>query len=246
MRRYKPFIFSFRGGVSPEESAVSFLCNDFFGSPVQPAALFLQGRPPLSLILVTIWTAKEYRILQPPFAITYSLPMARPYRCRSVPRRKHGSVGYFQYADWSREPRLAWEFHCTTTSTFSPVTVGNIKSFPRTLLREFTLSGPRYGPYLGSVTPVQIGSGLKQLYFQTATFSGGTFTAATGALAPFGIPLGTTTGNSWPLKWGLNGNLPGTSALSSQAQQFGNLLTRLGTLVSKSVSCTSLFGGGKG
>ena len=164
--------------------------------------------------------------------------MARPYRCRSVPPPQAGSVG-FQFNGQGNLIGLG-----VSLTTTTPVTVGNI-SVPANTVAGFALSGPGTVQF-GFSNPVQIGSGLKQLYFQTATFSGGTFTAATGALAPFGIPLGTTTGNSWPLKWGLNGNLPGTSALSSQAQQFGNLLTRLGTLVSKSVSCTSLFGGGKG
>ncbi len=95
----------------------------------------------------------------------------------------------------------------------------------------------------GFNNPVDIGSGVSQAYFQSGTFSGGQFTSVTGAYAPFGIPFGSSTGNSSLLLWALNGDLPFTSGLSSQAQQFGNLLTGLASFVSNNVGCNDVFGG---
>lgn len=92
----------------------------------------------------------------------------------------------------------------------------------------------------GLSNPVNVGSGFSRAYFQTATFSGGSFTSVQGAYAPLGIPLGSTSGNSSLLQSFLNGN----SSTASQAQNFGNLLTSVASLVSSNVSCQNVFGGG--
>jgi hypothetical protein len=88
---------------------------------------------------------------------------------------------------------------------------------------------------------VNVGSGFSQAYFQNATFSGGKFTSVQGAYAPLGIPLGSSSGNSSLLQWYLNGN----SSVASQAQNFGNLLTSVASLMSSNVSCRDVFGGGQ-
>ena len=93
----------------------------------------------------------------------------------------------------------------------------------------------------GFSNPVNVGSGFSQAYFQSATFSGGSFTSVQGAYAPLGIPLGSSSGNSSLLQSFLNGN----SSTASQAQNFGNLLTGVASLVSSNVSCQNVFGGGK-
>ena len=129
-------------------------------------------------------------------------------------------------------------------TTTTPVSMGNV-SVPANTVAGFTLLSPGTVQF-GFNNPVQVGSGVAQAYVQTLTFSGGKYTSATGALAPFGIPLGSSNGSSSLLPWILNGNAPFSSSVSSQANQFGNLLTGLATLVSKSVSCQSLFGGHKG
>jgi RHS repeat-associated protein len=126
-------------------------------------------------------------------------------------------------------------------TTTTPASVGNI-SVPANTVAGFTLLSPGTVQF-GFTNPVQVGSGVAQAYVQTLTFSGGKYTSATGALAPFGIPLGSSTGSSSLLPWILNGNAPFSSSIGSQASQFGNFLTGLATLVSKSVSCQSLFGG---
>jgi RHS repeat-associated protein len=96
----------------------------------------------------------------------------------------------------------------------------------------------------GFSNPVQVGSGFSQAYFQTATFSGGSFTSVQGAYAPLGIPFGSSSGNSSLLQWALNGQVPFTSGLSSQAYNIGSTLTSLASLVSSNVSCKDVFGGG--
>jgi RHS repeat-associated protein len=102
----------------------------------------------------------------------------------------------------------------------------------------------------GFSSPVQFGSGFSQGYFQTATYSGGTFTSVQGAWAPMGIPFGSSSGNSSLLQWAFNGQLPFTSSisslvnLSSTAQNVGDTLTSLASLVSSNVSCQDVFGGG--
>jgi hypothetical protein len=92
----------------------------------------------------------------------------------------------------------------------------------------------------GFSNPVNVGSGFSQAYFQTATFSGARFTSVQGAYAPFGIPLGSPSGNSSLLLSFLNGS----SSTASQAQDLGNLLNSVASLLSSDVSCQDVFGGG--
>ena len=96
---------------------------------------------------------------------------------------------------------------------------------------------------VGFNNPVNIGSGFQQVYFQSATFSSGSFTAVNGAVAPLGVPWGSPSGSSAPLRWALNGKLPFTSGLGSLAQKVGNTLNSLATTVSQNVSCSDIFGG---
>jgi hypothetical protein len=94
------------------------------------------------------------------------------------------------------------------------------------------------GVQFGFNNPVNFNGGLgglKQAYFQTATFSNGQYTVVSGAWAPIGIPWGSTTGSSWLLRSALNG--------SQQALDLGNYLTRLASGL-RSVTCSALFGGG--
>jgi len=112
-------------------------------------------------------------------------------------------------------------------------------SIPPNTFAGFTQLSPGTVQF-GFSNPVNVGSGFSQAYFQTATFSGGRFTSVQGAYAPLGIPLGSSSGNSSVLQWFLNGN----SSTASQAQNFANLLTSVASLVSNSVSCQDMFGGG--
>ena len=120
---------------------------------------------------------------------------------------------------------------------------GNGLSIPANTFAGFTQLSPGTVQF-GFSNPVQVGSGVSQAYFQTATFSGGSFTSVQGAYAPLGIPLGSSSGNSSLLQWALNGQLPFTSSLGSAAQNFGNTLSSLASLVSSNVSCKDVFGGG--
>jgi hypothetical protein len=120
---------------------------------------------------------------------------------------------------------------------------GNGLSIPPNTFAGFSQLSPGTVQF-GFSNPVDIGSGVSQVYFQTATFSGGRYTSVQGAVAPFGIPFGSSSGNSGPLQWALNGQLPFTSSLGSAAQNFGNTLTSLASLVSSNVSCKDVFGGG--
>lgn len=120
---------------------------------------------------------------------------------------------------------------------------GNGLSIPANTFAGFTQLSPGTVQF-GFSNPVQVGSGVSQAYFQTATFSGGSFTSVQGAYAPLGIPLGSSSGNSSLLQWALNGQLPFTSSLGSAAQNFGSTLSSLASLVSSNVSCKDVFGGG--
>ena len=116
---------------------------------------------------------------------------------------------------------------------------GNGLSIPPNTFAGFTQLSPGTVQF-GFSNPVNVGSGFSQAYFQTATFSGGRFTSVQGAYAPLGIPLGSSSGNSSLMQWFLNGN----SSTASQAQNFGNLLNSVASLVSSNVSCRDVFGGG--
>jgi hypothetical protein len=116
---------------------------------------------------------------------------------------------------------------------------GSGLSIPPNTFAGFSQTSPGTVQF-GFSNPVNVGSGFSQAYFQTATFSGGSFTSVQGAYAPFGIPLGSTSGNSSLLQSFLNGN----SSTASQAQNFGNLVTSVASLVSSNVSCRDVFGGG--
>jgi hypothetical protein len=116
---------------------------------------------------------------------------------------------------------------------------GNGLSIPPNTFAGFTQLSPGTVQF-GFSNPVNVGSGFSQAYFQTATFSGGRFTSVQGAYAPLGIPLGSSSGNSSLMQWFLNGN----SSTASQAQNFGNLLNSVASLVSSNVSCQAVFGGG--
>jgi hypothetical protein len=120
---------------------------------------------------------------------------------------------------------------------------GNGLSIPPNTFAGFSQPSPGTVQF-GFSNPVQVGSGVSQAYFQTATFSGGSFTSVQGAYAPLGIPLGSSSGNSSLLQWALNGQLPFTSSLGSAAQNFGSTLSSLASLVSSGVSCKDVFGGG--
>jgi hypothetical protein len=116
---------------------------------------------------------------------------------------------------------------------------GNGLSIPPNTFAGFSQTSPGTVQF-GFSNPVQFGSGFSQAYFQTATFSGGSFTSVQGAYAPLGIPLGNTSGNSSLLQSFLNGN----SSTASAAQNFGNLITSVASLVSRNVSCQNVLGGG--
>jgi RHS repeat-associated protein len=117
---------------------------------------------------------------------------------------------------------------------------GSGLSIPPNTFAGFTQLSPGTVQF-GFNNPVNVGSGFSQAYFQNATFSGGKFTSVQGAYAPLGIPLGSSSGNSSLLQWYLNGN----SSVASQAQNFGNLLTSVASLMSSNVSCRDVFGGGQ-
>jgi hypothetical protein len=69
----------------------------------------------------------------------------------------------------------------------------------------------------------------------SATFSGGKFTDVKGAVAPFGIPLGSRTGSSSILRNALNGLKPVVS--------LGNSLLKAANNISQRITCNTLFGG---
>lgn len=123
----------------------------------------------------------------------------------------------------------------TGMNTFS----GSGLSIPPNTFAGFSQLSPGTVQF-GFSNPVNVGSGFSQAYFQTATFSGGRFTSVQGAYAPLGIPLGSSSGNSSLMQRFLNGN----SSTASQAQNFGNLLTSVASLVSSNVTCRDMFGGG--
>jgi hypothetical protein len=116
---------------------------------------------------------------------------------------------------------------------------GSGVSIPPNTFAGFTQLSPGTVQF-GFSNPVDVGSGISETYVQGATFSGGRFTSVQGAYAPFGLPLGSSSGNSSLLQLYLNGN----SSTASQAQNFGNLINSVASLVSSNVSCQDVFGGG--
>jgi RHS repeat-associated protein len=116
-----------------------------------------------------------------------------------------------------------------------PVQAGSLTVPPNTFIGITSNSG---GVQFGFNNPVDFNGGLgglKQAYFQTATFSNGQYSTVVGAWAPIGVPLGSSTGSSWLLRKALNGD--------QKALDVGNSLTRVAGAL-KSVTCTALFGGG--
>lgn len=114
-------------------------------------------------------------------------------------------------------------------------TIQNI-SIPANTYVGITLNNPSTVSF-GFSNPVKFSQGVasvKQAYFQTATFSNGQFTNVRGAWAPFGIPIGSTTGNSSILQSALNGQ--------QSAKDLASKLLNAANVVSKWVTCTNIFG----
>jgi RHS repeat-associated protein len=122
------------------------------------------------------------------------------------------------------------------TGKMNGTTVQNASIPPNTYV-GFTLNSPDTISF-GFSNPVKFSEGFgswKQAYFQTATFSNGQFSNVKGAWSPFGIPVGSSSGNSSILQSAFNGD--------ANAKNLGSGLLNVANLISGSVSCTNLFGG---
>ncbi len=132
-------------------------------------------------------------------------------------------------------------FPVTTTGPFATDSV----SIPADTYTGYSLS-PSGAITFGFNKPVNFGNptgSMANVYFSSATFYNGRFTAATGAWAPNGMSLGSMTGNSDLILAALNGNLPFTSSLSSKAVNLANQLSGVAQLLKMVFNCKSLFGG---
>jgi len=86
----------------------------------------------------------------------------------------------------------------------------------------------------GFTSPVGVGSGAKQMYFQSATFYNGQYTSVIGAAAPYTIPIGLPNTTSSILQSVFNDN--------AQARSFGSSLAVAAKIAHSTITCSSIFG----